>query len=104
VIDDDDALDGWMILQKRKNEQDKKKAQFDTANPKLKDSGEVFVMSGSKEDASSILSMNSMEAKSAMKEKFNYISEKKTVEDGELPDVRRDVKSAIFQMKQQAKK
>ena len=104
VIDDDDALDGWMILQKRKNEQDKKKAQFDTANPKLKDSGEVFVMSGSKEDADSILSMNSMEAKSAMKEKFNYIADKKTVEDGELPDVRRDVKSAIFQMKQQAKK
>lgn len=104
VIEDDDALDGWMILQKRKNDQDKKKAQFDAANPKLKDSGEVFVMSGSKEDADSIISMNSMEAKSAMKEKFNYISEKKTVEDGELPDVRRDVKSAIFQMKQQAKK
>ena len=47
IIEDDDALDGWMILQKRKNDKDKKKSQFDSSNPNLKNSGEVFVMSRS---------------------------------------------------------
>lgn len=104
IIEDDDALDGWMIVQKRKNDNDKKKAQFDAANPQLKDAGEVFVMSSSKEDIDSVVSMNTLEAKSSMQEKFAYINDKKMVEDGELPDVRRDVKSALFQMKQQNKK
>jgi len=103
IIDDDDALDGWMILQKRKHEQDKKKNQFDAANPTLKDSGEVFVMASSKEDTESILDMNTAESKAAMKEKFDYIQTKETVQDGELPDVRRDVKATIFQLKQQNK-
>lgn len=100
IINDNDALDGWMITQKRKNDQEKKKSQFDASNPKLKDAGEVFVMTSSAEDTESVLSMNTKESKSAMNEKFNYINQKQSVEDGELPDVRRDVKSAIFHMKQ----
>jgi len=47
--------------------------------------------------------MNSMEAKSALKEKFNYIEKHGEAEDGALPDVQRDVKSAIFQLKSQQK-
>lgn len=104
VLEDDDALDGWMIIQKRKNDNDKKKSQFDSTNPNLKNAGEVFVVSSSNEDSEAITSMNTFEAKSAMKEKFNYINQKQNAEDGELPDVRRDVKSAIFHMKQQRNK
>ena len=103
IIEDDDALDGWMILQKRKNDKDKKKSQFDSSNPNLKNSGEVFVMSRSAEEKNEIFDMNSMEAKSAMKEKFSYIDQHGQVEDGSLPDVQRDVKSAIFQLKSQQK-
>ena len=104
VLEDDDALDGWMIIQKRKNDNDKKKSQFDSTNPNLKNAGEVFVVSSSNEDSEAITSMNTFESKSAMKEKFNYINQKQNAEDGELPDVRRDVKSAIFHMKQQRNK
>lgn len=103
VIEDDDALDGWMIIQKRKNDKDKKKSQFDSSNPNLKNAGEVFVMSRSSEETDDILEMNSMEAKSAIKEKFSYIQQHGEVEDGALPDVQRDVKSAIFQFKSQQK-
>jgi hypothetical protein len=103
IIDDDDALDGWMIVQKRKNDKERKKSQFDNSNPKMKNAGEVFVMSESQEDKEQILDMNSIESKKDMREKFNFLNKQGTVEDGALPDVQRDMRSKIFQLKQQQK-
>lgn len=101
VIEDDDALDGWMILQKRKNEKAKKQSQFDNNNPKLKNAGEVFMMAQEPEDISAISQMNNIESAAAAKEKLSYIkhNQDKLVQDGELPDVRRDVQMAIQQLK-----
>lgn len=101
VIEDDDALDGWMILQKRKNEKTKKQSQFDNNNPKLKNAGEIFMMAEEKEDIASISQMNNSESAAAAKEKLTYIknNQDKLVQDGELPDVRRDVQMAIQQLK-----
>jgi len=101
VIEDDDALDGWMILQKRKNEKAKKQSQFDNNNPKLKNAGEIFMMAQEPEDISAISQMNNIESAAAAKEKLSYIkhNQDKLVQDGELPDVRRDVQMAIQQLK-----
>lgn len=102
IIEDDDALDGWMIIQKRKNEQDKKKTQFDSANPNLKNAGEVFLLA-SQDDIQSVVDLNNVESRAALREKMNYINQKGKAEDGELPDVVRDVKSAISEIKKQKK-
>jgi hypothetical protein len=99
ILDDDDALDGWMIIQKRKNDKQKKQAQFDESNPRLKNAGEVFLMASDQEDIQSISEMNSVEAKAILKEKMQFIDAKGSVDDGELPDVKRDVQQAISALK-----
>ncbi len=72
VIEDDDVLDGWFIVQRRKREQEKKKNAFESgqANPKIAGAGEVFMMAGNKEDAESIESMNSIQAAMTKKQRL----------------------------------
>ena len=95
ILDDDDALDGWMILQKRKNDKQKKQAQFDESNPRLKNAGEVFLMASDNDDIQAISELNNAEAKAILKEKMQFINARGQVDDGELPDVKRDVQQAI---------
>lgn len=104
IIEDDDALDGWMILQKRKNDKERKKTQFDSSNPNMKNAGEVFIIPQADDEREQILEMNSIEAKISLKEKFNYINKHGETEDGMLPDVKRDVSNAIAQLKSQKNK
>lgn len=95
IIDDEDALDGWMILQKRKNEQSKNKQKTDTMlnSAKMRKANEVFIMSNSKEETEEIISNNDPLAKHRMREKFGAI--KTSSEDGlseaQLPDVQREL-------------
>lgn len=99
VIEDDDALDGWMILQKRKNDKNKKQAQFDESNPSLRNSGEVFLMASNEQDVESIIDMNTDESKAIFKEKMAVIEVRGSIDDGELPDVKRDISVAISKLK-----
>lgn len=98
VIEDDDALDGWMIVQKRKNDKAKKQNQFDSRNPQLKKSGEVFLMTENEQDYTSVSEMNSAESSAAIREKMAYIKEKGHAIDGELPDVKREIRQTISQL------
>lgn len=98
IIEDDDALDGWMIVQKRKNEKTKKQNQFDSNNPKLKKSGEVFLMTENEQDYNAVSEMNSPESSAAIKEKMMYLKQKGHAHDGELPDVQREIRQTISQL------
>jgi hypothetical protein len=95
IIDDEDALDGWMIFQKRKNDQAKTKQKTDSLlnSPKMKKANEVFFVSSSAEETKEILSNNDPVARHRMKEKFSAINS--TNEDGiseaQLPDVQREL-------------
>ena len=95
IINDDDALEGWMIVQRRKNETAKKQNAFDSKNNKMKNAGEVFVMAESNEDVDSILDMNTSESRARLNEKLNYVNTFGEVNDGELPDVQRDIQQNI---------
>jgi hypothetical protein len=78
VIEDDDMLDGWFILQNKKREKEKAEAEFDkNTNEKIKNSSEVFVMANNKNDKERIESMNSYHAMMVKKERekldgFNF--------------------------------
>jgi hypothetical protein len=99
IIDDDDMLEGWMIFQKRKNEQLKNQQKVDNLNPKLKNAQEVFLMADSKESFEEIMSLNSPEAKYKIKEKLAYIGTVGEVKDSQLPDVQRDLQNKANQMR-----
>ena len=62
VFEDFDAIDGWMIMQKRKNIAEKKqKGVNEILGKDGKNSSEVFLMAQTQQDAEDILSMNSDE-------------------------------------------
>jgi len=91
IIDDDDMLDGWMIVQKRKVEKLKNQKTIDDINPNLKNAQEVFLFGRNSEDVESILNLNDQNAIHRLKEKIDAINSKGQVDDGNLPDVKREL-------------
>lgn len=92
VIEDDDVLEGWLIVQKRKVSKNKLQQNLDNANPKLKNAQEVFVFAHDQETTEEVLNLNSGEALHRMREKFDYIKNTKAeqIEELSLPDVKRE--------------
>lgn len=91
VIEDDDMLDGWMILQRIESEKKKTKNRNESLLPgKLKNAQEVFLMAGSKEEAQSIYSMNDEQSMGIIRERNNLVK-KGSVKEQNLPDVQRDL-------------
>ena len=88
VIEDDDMLDGWFLIQKQKREQEKAEAEFDKTmnNPKLSDVDDIFLMAGSKQDAEHIDNMNTTHGKMVKKERAAAIKHKGSVEQHEFRD------------------
>ena len=95
IIDDDDALDGWMIVQKRKTEKDKKQQQVDSLNPKLKNAQEVFLFANNNNEAEEIIGLNNLEGLSRMKSKINHVNKFGLTEDSKLPDVQIDLRNQL---------
>lgn len=89
IINDDDALDGWMIFQKQKNDLQKKEKGVDSMlTGKIKNSSEVFLMAGNKDQAQDILGLNNKESLNIVKTKVDTVMTRGNVRDGELPDVK----------------
>ena len=64
VINDDDMLDGWFVVQRKKRDKEKAEAEFEdsTSSDKIKNAGEIFVVTGSTSDADRVESMNDIGA------------------------------------------
>ena len=90
IIEDDDALDGWMLYQKQENQKQKQEKGVDSMlTGKMKNASEVFFMAGSKEQADDVLGLNSEKSLSSIKQKVDFVlSSDKPVSDGQLPDVK----------------
>jgi hypothetical protein len=90
VIEDDDMLDGWFLIQGEKTTKMKTEKDFDdnTKSDKIKNSGEVYVMSKSKEQAKRIDGMNSVHGRTIKNQRFGMIDKNKSVQQGEFADER----------------
>ena len=93
VIQDDDCLDGWFIVQHRKYEKDKKQSEVDAmlTNPKIANSSEIFLMANDQEGAQEIYGLNNPHARNTIQQRRQQIKEA----DGNLSfadfaDVKRD--------------
>lgn len=59
IIQDDDALDGWFIFQRKEREKEKKRNKvMDSVGDKYKDAGEIFLVTDSVEEARDIYELN----------------------------------------------
>lgn len=98
IIMDNDALDGWMIVQKQKREKEKKTQTITGTGGKANNAAEVFVMATDKEEAQEIFDLNTQEARKTLQEKQKVVlSSDKPIDDILLPDVQRDLQMKINQ-------
>lgn len=92
IIVDDDALDGWMISQKRKREKEKKTQTLSAKSGKANNASEVFVMASDSQEAQEIFDLNSQNARQTLQERQKVVlSSDKSIDEFLLPDVQREV-------------
>lgn len=91
IIEDDDCLDGWFIVQRRKHEQDRKERETENllSNSKIANSQEVFLTARSQEEAQNIYDMNSSSSRKVLRERQEFLKNQKeqNVHFKNLPDV-----------------
>jgi hypothetical protein len=92
VIKDDDAFDGWAIIERRKMEKEKSKKRAEKMLPgKLKDANEIYVVAGSREEANDIYNLNDYGGQAIIKERNNMLKHAGNIKEQNLPDVQRDL-------------
>jgi hypothetical protein len=95
IINDDDALDGWMLFHKQENDRQKKeKGVENILTGKLKNASEVFLMAGNKEQADDIIGLNNELGLSTLKQKVDFVTNSNIgtrIPDAQLPDVKQRI-------------
>jgi hypothetical protein len=88
VIEDDDMLDGWFIIQGQKREKERTEKEFEaeTKNEKIKNASEVFIVSNNDHKNSKINSMNSPISSMIKKQREAFVNKHGHVEEQNLPD------------------
>jgi len=87
VINDDDSLDGWMILQYRNMEKSKQQEQITKSSSQMAKAQEVFIFTDSAEGVDQVMEMNSSDSMAIMQERFHAINRVGNVSQQSLPDV-----------------
>jgi len=97
VIQDDDMLDGWLIVQRRKRQQELDIGDVENrvSNDKIQKANEIFIAADTLADAKKIYNANSVGAKIAVRQRFNKIETEGVVRDDQLPDVQQKLRIQI---------
>lgn len=91
VIEDDDMLDGWFIVQRKKREKEKTEQEFEnsTTSNKITNADEVFVVADAPADVERVQSMNDLTGRMRIKERAAVINSSESVNQGEFKDEQR---------------
>jgi len=87
VINEDDSLDGWMILQYRNAEKAKQQDQIVGGSSQMAKAQEVFIFTDSQEGVEQVMEMNSADSVAIMQDRFRAINRVGNVDQQSLPDV-----------------
>lgn len=99
VIDDDDLLDGWLIMEQNKKKDERKEKIGSGANGQ-----ELFVPAETPEDAKRIHEMNASSSKFLKQQRMQIIKNKGSVKEEDMPDSKqRMVMQATQQFKDKMK-
>jgi hypothetical protein len=108
IINDDDALDGWMLLQQEENKKQKqeKGVSHMMSNKAAKKSQEVFLMAnGNKEQTKNILELNSEEGLNKIKTRIDSVKDSNSpIKDSALSDVKTQLRNKIQELNQKNRK
>jgi len=88
VIEDDDMLDGWLLLQKKKREADKKKQEVEgMLGGKIQNADEVYIPVETAGDAQKIDLLNPPQINTIKKQRIRQVQNQGVVKQQEFKDV-----------------
>jgi hypothetical protein len=94
VINDDDVLDGWFIIQRKKAASDRAKSAIEAkTNSKIANSDEIMIMAGSRKEADAIHAQNSVHGEHIRKQRLAVVKAKGKAVDLDFPDRKLDVRA-----------
>lgn len=100
IMDDDDALDGWILYQNHKSESERKKKQInDKFGLDKKKAGEVFLLTNNNEEREEIYGLNDDQTNRDIKEMINITQKEGKVNWVDLPHVKREIKQQLMSAK-----
>ena len=88
VIQDEDLLDGWLIIQRRKREEQQAQKIGDDKLSKINNADEVYILTDNKDDASRINSKNNSVASSVRNNRIKEIQKKGKVFEQDFGDMK----------------
>jgi len=94
VIEDDDALDGWLIEQKRESDKNKNKKHLDGFEEAHQNANEVYLVTRSKEETEAVYALNEGESKIIVNSRLDQVKE--AGEDGIKYEKFKDVKLRVL--------
>jgi len=94
VFEDDDAFDGWMLIQRKDSEKNKKKSRAEKLleGKNLGKAQEVFLMANSQEEVENIYTLNEHSSRHIINERNAVIlNSNKDIDASQLPDTQRSL-------------
>ena len=100
VIQDDDMLDGWFIIQGKKREKERAEKEFEDGvkSDKIKNASEVFMMANSNKDKDRIDGMNNVHGQTIKNQRMSLIKRKGSVGQHEFMDEKLKMQTQATQM------
>ncbi len=88
IVQDDDAIDGWLVKQQREREREQNKFKLDGFDEKHPNADEVFIVAQSKEEVAEINNLNDPITKMIMENRLDQVEKsKKPVDYHKFKDV-----------------
>jgi hypothetical protein len=102
IIEDDDMLDGWMIIHrcKREAEAASQGGASGIGNDKIRNSGEVFMMADTIEDAREIEKMNDEFASNIKAGRMSFLKQQGEVNEVQMPDTKQRIAMEFNRLEQ----
>jgi hypothetical protein len=100
VINDDDMLDGWFIIQGKKRDKERAEKEFENnvKSDKIKNASEVYMVANSNKDKDRIDSMNNVHGQTIKKQRMSLIKQKGSVGQQEFFDEKLRIQSQATNM------
>lgn len=103
IVEDDDMIDGWMIIQRRKREsQQAKKRGDEIGNERIRKADEVYVVAQSVEDARKIDKLNDNISSTIKSQRMAYLKHEGQVSEMKMPDTWQRFQMEVSKLESQA--
>lgn len=100
IINDDDMLDGWLIIQRRKRDDALERKNIENSgkiSDKIKNAQEVYLMANTFDDAKKIDKMNDEMARATKRQRMATLRKMGNMNELDMPDTKREIQMQFTQ-------